>query len=66
MNGDTAVVVFDDGITIRWILPNGLIDDNAFFEVDPEILDGIDMIPGSCKEFLACMGADKLIEHFKL
>lgn len=39
---------------------------NAFFEVDPEILDGIDMIPGSCKEFLACMGADKLIEHFKL
>lgn len=66
MNGDTAVVVFDDGITIRWILPNGLIDDNAFFEVDPEILDGIDMIPGPCKEFLACMGADKLIEHFKL
>lgn len=66
LNGDTVVVVFDDGITVRWLLPNGLCDDNAFVEVDPETLDGMDMIPGPCKEFLAYLGADKFVEYFKL
>lgn len=64
-NGDTVLVKFDDGIMVRWLLPSGLIDDNAFSEVDPEILDGIDMLPWPCKEFFAYVGAEKLIEHFK-
>lgn len=63
---DTAVIGFDDGTVVIWSLPKGLIEDNAFHEVDPEILDGADMIPCPCKEFLYYVGADKLIKHFKL
>lgn len=65
-SGETVIVVFDDGITVRWLLPNGLVNDSAFSEVDPETLDPDDMIPWPCKEFLFYMGATKLIEHFKL
>lgn len=64
---DTVVIGFDDGIIVRWSLPIGLIEENsAFYEVDRETLDGADMIPFPCKEFLYYLGADKLIEHFKL
>lgn len=45
MNGDTVVVVFDDGIMVRWLLPNGLIDDNALYPQNTFLM--CDSVPDS-------------------
>ena len=65
--GDTVLVEFDDGIVVRWFLPQGLIDDNAYSEMEQETLEFTNMLsPCNCKAFLEFIGASELTGHFKL
>lgn len=67
IDGDTVFVEFDDGIVVRWFLPPGLVNDDAFMDVDPDTLEFTNMLaPCTCKEFLSFMGAGELIEHFNI
>lgn len=65
--GDTALVEFDNGIVLRWFLPQGLIDDNAYSEIEQETLEFTNILsPCNCKTFLEFIGASGLTRHFKL
>lgn len=65
--GDTAFVEFDDGVMLTWFFPEGLIKDNAYSKVRPEILEYTNMpFPCKCKEFLEFIGAGELTRHFNL
>ena len=65
--GDTVLVEFDDGIVVRWFLPQGLIDDNAYSEMEQETLEFTNMLsPCNCKTFLEFIGASALTGYVNL
>lgn len=65
--GDTVLIGFDNSIVVRWFLPQGLTDDNAYSYIKQDTLEFTNMLSYcTCKEFLEFIGAGVLTTHFNL
>lgn len=59
--GDTVIVHFENGAVLRWSLPDGTGDDNAYSVIRKPGNNG-----ESVKDFLSSIGAEEIVKQFDL